>query len=46
MFSVGSDTSSIAIEWALSLLLQHPHVMRKAKEEIDSKVGCDRVVEE
>ncbi|GLJ55402.1 hypothetical protein SUGI_1189410 [Cryptomeria japonica] len=46
MFSAGSDTSSITLEWALSLLLQHPHVMRKAQEELDSKVGRKRLVEE
>ncbi|XP_057832660.2 cytochrome P450 750A1 [Cryptomeria japonica] len=46
MFRAGSDTSSVTLEWALSLLLRHPHVMRKAQEELDSKVGWRRVVEE
>ncbi|GLJ52525.1 hypothetical protein SUGI_1117870 [Cryptomeria japonica] len=46
MFSAGSDTTSVALEWALALLLQHPHVMRKAQEELDSKVGRQRLVEE
>ncbi|XP_057832661.2 cytochrome P450 81Q32 [Cryptomeria japonica] len=46
MFSAGSDTSSVTLEWALSLLLRHPHVMWKAQEELDSKVGRRRLVEE
>ncbi|GLJ52737.1 hypothetical protein SUGI_1123000 [Cryptomeria japonica] len=46
MFTAGSDTSSVAIEWALSMLLRHPHVMRKVQEELDSKVGRNRLVEE
>ncbi|GLJ52463.1 hypothetical protein SUGI_1115920 [Cryptomeria japonica] len=46
MFSAGSDTLSVAMEWALSLLLQHPHAMRKVQEELDSKVGHNRLVEE
>ncbi|GLJ52739.1 hypothetical protein SUGI_1123020 [Cryptomeria japonica] len=46
LFSAGSDTSSVSLEWALSLLLQHPDVMRKAREELDSKVGRNRMVEE
>ncbi|GLJ55409.1 hypothetical protein SUGI_1189520 [Cryptomeria japonica] len=43
---LGSDTSLVTLEWALSLLLRHPHVMWKAQEELDSKVGRRRVVEE
>ncbi|GLJ52738.1 hypothetical protein SUGI_1123010 [Cryptomeria japonica] len=46
MFTAGSDTSAVILEWALSLFLQHSHVMRKAQEELDSKVGRNRMVEE
>ncbi|GLJ52743.1 hypothetical protein SUGI_1123090 [Cryptomeria japonica] len=46
MLSAGSDTSSVALEWALSLLLQHPNAMGKAQEELDSKVGRNRMVQE
>ncbi|GLJ52583.1 hypothetical protein SUGI_1119090 [Cryptomeria japonica] len=46
MFSAGSDTLSVAMEWALSLLLQHPHAMKKVQEELDSKVGRNRLVED
>lgn len=46
MFSVGTDTSSVTLEWAMSLLLRHPDVMRKAQEELDAKVRQKRLVEE
>ncbi|XP_010513554.1 PREDICTED: cytochrome P450 81D11-like [Camelina sativa] len=42
----GTDTSAVTLEWALSSLLNHPDVLNKARDEIDSKVGFDRLVEE
>ncbi|KAL8117666.1 hypothetical protein AgCh_015516 [Apium graveolens] len=42
----GSDTSSVTIEWAMSLLLNHPRVLKKARDEIDNVIGQDRLVEE
>ncbi|CAH8344870.1 unnamed protein product [Eruca vesicaria subsp. sativa] len=42
----GTDTSAVTLEWALSSLLNHPEKLRKAREEIDSKIGLDRLVEE
>lgn len=46
MFGAGTDTSSVTIEWALSELINHPNVMAKAREEIDSIVGNNRLVRE
>ncbi|OWM70814.1 hypothetical protein CDL15_Pgr014487 [Punica granatum] len=34
------------MEWAMSLLLNHPKVLKKAQAEIDNVVGCDRLVNE
>ncbi|XP_057832676.2 flavonoid-6-hydroxylase [Cryptomeria japonica] len=45
LFGAGTDTSSVVLEWALSLLLRHAHVMMKAHEELDTKVGRKRLVE-
>ncbi|XAR69927.1 Flavonoid 3'-monooxygenase [Bertholletia excelsa] len=42
----GTDTSSHAVEWALSELLKHPQILRKASEELDKVVGRERWVEE
>ncbi|KAK4428822.1 cytochrome, partial [Sesamum alatum] len=37
----GTDASAGTMEWALSLLLNHPHVLKKAQLEIDrSMIQC------
>ncbi|KAJ6316707.1 hypothetical protein OIU78_019899 [Salix suchowensis] len=42
----GTDTSSIKIEWGLAKLINHPIMMEKARQEIDSVVGRSRPVPE
>lgn len=46
MIIAGTDTSVVTIEWAMSLLLNHPDVLQKAKLELDSQVGHHRLLEE
>ncbi|CAI9281955.1 unnamed protein product [Lactuca saligna] len=46
LLSAGTDTSGTTMEWALSLLLNHPHVIKKAQKEIDSHLGKSRLVDE
>uniref|UniRef100_A0A803MX22 Cytochrome P450 n=1 Tax=Chenopodium quinoa TaxID=63459 RepID=A0A803MX22_CHEQI len=41
-----SDTSAETMEWALSLLLNHPQVLNKAKAEINNHIGYERLLEE
>ena len=36
----------MTLEWAMSNLLNHPHVLRKAKAELDSQVGQQQLVDE
>ncbi|XP_010491736.1 PREDICTED: isoflavone 2'-hydroxylase-like [Camelina sativa] len=38
MFNAGSDTSPVTMEWAMSLLLNHPYQLQKVREEIKSNV--------
>ncbi|KAF8114465.1 hypothetical protein N665_0037s0041, partial [Sinapis alba] len=46
MVIAGTNTSAVTLEWALSNLLNHPDVIRKARTEIDKQVGLDRLIEE
>ncbi|KAJ4870341.1 Cytochrome P450 82G1 [Raphanus sativus] len=42
----GSDSTSITLTWAISLLLDNPTTLKAAQEEIDNTVGKGRWVEE
>ncbi|KAG5613199.1 hypothetical protein H5410_024480 [Solanum commersonii] len=42
----GSDTTVVALTWTLSLLLNNPHVMQKAQEELGIQVGRNKLVDE
>ncbi|XP_003634362.2 cytochrome P450 CYP82D47 [Vitis vinifera] len=42
----GTDTTSGTLTWAISLLLNNPHILRKAQEELDAHVGKERIVNE
>ncbi|KAH9602557.1 hypothetical protein KSS87_001035 [Heliosperma pusillum] len=46
MLLAGSDTSARTLEWALSLLLNNPEVLSKARQEIDCNVGKARLVDD
>ncbi|KAI3905884.1 hypothetical protein MKX01_009556 [Papaver californicum] len=42
----GSDTTTVTLTWAMSLLLNHPQVIQKAKQELDTQVGKNRQVDD
>lgn len=42
----GTDTSSVTMEWAMTLLVNHPEVLEKARAELDAYVGKDRLIDE
>ncbi|KAF8028027.1 hypothetical protein BT93_E0824 [Corymbia citriodora subsp. variegata] len=41
-----TDTSTLTMEWAVSLLLDHPQSLKRAIEELDSIIGRERFIEE
>lgn len=43
-FTAATDTSAIALEWALAELINNPKVLKRAQEEIDTIVGKHRLV--
>lgn len=40
----GTDTTSVTLTWALSLLLNNPEALKKTQAELDTHVGRDRHV--
>ncbi|KAL4337745.1 hypothetical protein AHAS_Ahas12G0140900 [Arachis hypogaea] len=46
IFVAGTDTSATNIEWALAELINNPHVMEKARKEIDLITANNRLIQE
>ncbi|XP_010537437.1 PREDICTED: cytochrome P450 CYP736A12-like [Tarenaya hassleriana] len=43
---VASETSAKAIEWTFSEILKNPRVMKKLREELETVIGMDKMVQE
>ncbi|CAI0429801.1 unnamed protein product [Linum tenue] len=46
IIAAGSETTTVTLTWAISLLLNNTHVLQKAYEELDKCVGKQRPVNE
>nr|GMD89094.1 cytochrome P450 CYP82D47-like [Ipomoea batatas] len=46
LISGGAETPMVILTWALSLIMNHPHVLKIAQEELDRVVGKERKVNE
>jgi isoflavone 2'-hydroxylase len=42
----GTDTSAVTLEWAMSNLLNHPNLLKKARAELDSQIGEENLMDE
>ncbi|CAH9147215.1 unnamed protein product [Cuscuta epithymum] len=46
LLSGGADTTMVMLTWAMSLIMNNPHVLKTAQEELDKVVGKERRVNE
>ncbi|KAL1224437.1 Cytochrome P450 81D11 [Cardamine amara subsp. amara] len=46
MILAGTETLTGTLEWAMLNLLNHPEVLKKARTEIDTEIGFDRLIDE
>lgn len=46
MLFAGTNSSAVTLEWAMSNLLNHPEVLKNAKDEMDTYIGQDRLLNE
>ncbi|CAM8981172.1 unnamed protein product [Rhodiola kirilowii] len=46
LITAGTDTAAATIEWAMSLLLNNPEKLKKARSEIDTMISSGRLVDE
>jgi len=46
MLFAGSNSTAVTLEWAMSNLLNHPEVLKKGKEEMDTSIGQDQLLNE
>ena len=46
MITGGIDTTTVTLTWAVCLLLRNPHILKKAKEELDTQIGKGRCISE
>ncbi|MED6146356.1 hypothetical protein PIB30_033658 [Stylosanthes scabra] len=41
-----TDTSTVTLTWTICLLLRHPHALEKVKQELNTKIGKERFINE
>ncbi|MCI29677.1 isoflavone 2'-hydroxylase-like, partial [Trifolium medium] len=46
MLLAGTDTTAGTLEWSMSNILNHPEVLKKVRDELDTHVGEHRLVDE
>lgn len=46
MFTAGTDTATIVIEWAMAELINNPSILKRAQAEMDQVIGTSRRLQE
>ncbi|KAK7310881.1 hypothetical protein RJT34_08659 [Clitoria ternatea] len=44
LIAAAADTTTVAMTWSLSLLLNNPHALKKVQDELDEHVGKERLI--
>ncbi|KAE9590462.1 hypothetical protein Lal_00023284 [Lupinus albus] len=44
LLNAGTDTSAVTLEWAISNLVNNPEILEKARKELDTEIGKDRLM--
>ena len=44
MFAAGTETTSLALEWAMAELIRNPKVMENVQEDVRRVVGCNQKI--
>ena len=43
---MGTDTSAMTLEWAMSNMINHHNVLKKARVELDNQIGQEKLIDE
>ncbi|KAK3035143.1 hypothetical protein RJ639_032816 [Escallonia herrerae] len=46
IFIAGTETTGVALQWTLAEIINHPDIFNKLREEINTVIGCQRLIEE
>ena len=46
LLTAGSNTLAITVEWAMSVLLNHPQDLKSARADLDKTIGQNHLLEE
>ena len=46
MLLARTETLIVTLEWAMINLLNHPNILKNARDEVDNQIGQEKLIEE